>query len=144
MNRIPVPKSRNDATASKGSGDAPMESAEIVAGASLGAPKVERRMWVRSPVPYTFRLTPIDENGQLRDEEATTIVGKSLSPGGIGFSHDCPLTCRRAIISLDHPTVGRFAVEAEIIWSRRTPLGLYESGGRLIRTVDGHFVQPNA
>lgn len=140
MNRNPVLKPRNDATAGKGSGDAPIESAEIVAGAGLHVPDVDRRRWVRSPAPYTFRFTPIDEHGKPQDDEATTIIGKNLSPANIGFSHDRPLTCRRAIISLDHPTVGRFAVEVEIVWSRRTAIGIYESGGRLIRTVEGHVV----
>jgi hypothetical protein len=101
----------------------------------------ERRARDRFPIPYTFRLTPIDDDGQILTDEATTIVGKDLSLSGIGFSHDHPLPCRRAIISLDHPMVGRFAVEAEIIWTRPTPIGLYESGCRLIRTVDGHIVR---
>ena len=101
----------------------------------------ERRSRDRFPIPYTFRLTPVDDDGQLLTDEATTIVGKDLSLSGIGFSHDHPLPCRRAIISLDHPMVGRFAVEAEIVWTRPTPIGLYESGCRLIRTVDGHIVR---
>jgi hypothetical protein len=102
----------------------------------------DRRERDRYPIPYTFRLTPLDDNGQLLTDETTTIVGRDLSLSGIGFSHDYPLSCRRAIISLDHPMVGRFAVEAEIIWTRPTPIGLYESGCRLIRTVDGHIVRP--
>jgi hypothetical protein len=101
-----------------------------------------RRKRDRFPIPYTFRLTPLDDDGQLITDEATTIVGKDLSLSGIGFSHDHPLPCRRAIVSLDHPMVGRFAVEAEIVWTRPTPIGLYESGCRLIRTVDGHVVRP--
>jgi hypothetical protein len=101
----------------------------------------ERRQRDRFPIPYTFRLTPIDDDGQILSDEATTIVGKDLSLSGIGFSHDHPLPCRRAIISLDHPMVGRFAVEAEIVWTRPTPIGLYESGCRLIRTVDGHILR---
>jgi hypothetical protein len=101
----------------------------------------ERRSRDRFPIPYTFRLTPIDDDGQLLTDEATTIVGKDLSLSGIGFSHDHPLPCNRAIISLDHPMVGRFAVEAEIVWTRPTPIGLYESGCRLIRTVDGHILR---
>ena len=101
----------------------------------------ERRQRDRFPIPYTFRLTPIDDDGQLLTDETTTIVGKDLSLSGIGFSHDHPLSCRRAIISLDHPMVGRFAVEAEIVWTRPTPIGLYESGCRLIRTVDGHILR---
>ena len=101
----------------------------------------ERRQRDRFPIPYTFRLTPLDDDGQLLTDETTTIVGKDLSLSGIGFSHDHPLPCRRAIISLDHPLVGRFAVEAEIVWTRPTPIGLYESGCRLVRTVDGHIVR---
>lgn len=101
----------------------------------------ERRSRDRFPIPYTFRLTPLDDDGQLLLDEATTIVGKDLSLSGIGFSHDQPLPYRRAIISLDHPLVGRFAVEAEIVWTRPTPIGLYESGCRLVRTVDGHIMR---
>lgn len=101
----------------------------------------ERRSRNRFPIPYTFRLIPIDHEGKLLADEITTIVGKDLSLTGIGFSHDHAIPYRRAVISLDHPNVGRFAVEAEIVWTRPTPLGLYESGCRLIRTVDGHTVR---
>lgn len=101
----------------------------------------DRRSRNRFPIPYTFRLTPIDRDGNLATDDTTTVVGKDLSLTGIGFSHDHPLLCRRVIISLDHPKVGRFAVEAEVVWTRPTPIGLYESGCRLIRTVDGHILR---
>jgi hypothetical protein len=103
----------------------------------------ERRSRDRFPIPYTFRLIPIDNYGNLLVDDITTIVGKDLSLTGIGFSHDHELRYNRAIISLDHPKVGRFAVEAEIVWTRQTPIGLYETGCRLVRTVDGHIVRPN-
>jgi len=101
----------------------------------------ERRSRDRFPIPYTFRLTPIDSNGQLLMDDTTTVVGKDLSLTGIGFSHDHELQFVRAIICLNHPKVGRFAVEAEIVWTRPTPLGLFESGCRLLRTLDGHIVR---
>lgn len=104
----------------------------------------ERRNRDRFPIPYTFRLTPIDRNGNLLNDETTTVVGKDLSLTGIGFSHDYPLLFRRVIVSLNHPKVGRFAVEAEVVWTRPTPIGLYESGCRLIRTVDGHILRMKA
>ncbi len=104
----------------------------------------ERRSRDRFPIPYTFRLTPIDRDGNPLMDDTTTVVGKDLSLTGIGFSHDHDLRCTRAIISLNHPKVGRFAVEAEIVWTRCTPIGLYESGCRLVRTIDGHTVRPNA
>jgi hypothetical protein len=101
----------------------------------------ERRSRNRVPIPYTFRLIPLDSEGKLLTDEITTIVGKDLSLTGIGFSHDHAISYKRAIISLDHPKVGRFAVEAEIVWTRPTPIGLYESGCRLLRTVVGHTVR---
>jgi PilZ domain-containing protein len=101
----------------------------------------ERRSRDRFPIPYTFRLTPIDANGNLLLDDTTTVVGKDLSLTGIGFSHDHELRSTRAIISLNHPKVGRFAVEAEIVWTRPTPIGLFESGCRLLRTIDGHTVR---
>ena len=102
----------------------------------------ERRARNRFPIPYTFRLIPISDEGELLTEEATTVVGKDISLSGVAFSHDHELPSRRAIISLDHRMVGRFAVEAEIIWTRSTPIGLFESGCRLLRTIDGHTVRP--
>ncbi len=101
----------------------------------------ERRSRDRFPIPYTFRLTPVGNDGNLLLDETTTVVGKDLSLTGIGFSHDHDLGCSRAIISLDHPKVGRFAVEAEVVWTRPTPIGLFESGCRLIRTTDCHTVR---
>jgi hypothetical protein len=101
----------------------------------------ERRSRDRFPIPYTFRLTPIDSDGNFLFDETTTVVGKDLSLTGIGFSHDHELTFSRALISLNHPKVGNFAVEAEIVWTRATPIGLYESGCRLVRTIDGHTVR---
>ena len=110
--------------------------------AQLNAPSPdERRSRNRVPIPYTFRLIPIDSNGNLLTDEITTVVGKDLSLTGIGFSHDHAIPYTRAVISLDHPKVGRFAVEAEIVWTRPTPLGLFESGCRLLRTVDGHTLR---
>src|SRR4051794_5217020 len=100
-----------------------------------------RRIRDRVPIPYTFRLIPIDREGNLLVDESTTIVGRDLSLTGIGFSHDHAIPYKRAIISLDHPKVGRFAVEAEIVWTRPTPIGLFESGCRLLRTVIGHTVR---
>lgn len=124
-------------------GDALSQSIQgLIDDAGTGALVDERRSRDRFPIPYTFRLTPIDRNGNMLMDDTTTVVGKDLSLTGIGFSHDHDLGCSRAIISLNHPKVGRFAVEAEIVWTRSTPIGLFESGCRLIRTLDGHTMRP--
>src|SRR5262245_25585405 len=66
----------------------------------------ERRTRDRFPIPYTFRLTPIDHAGNLLIEETSTVVGRDLSLSGIGFSHDAELKYPRAVISLNHPKIG--------------------------------------
>jgi hypothetical protein len=109
--------------------------------AQASHPDTERRNRDRFPIPYTFRLTPIDQDGNMLFDDTTTVVGKDLSMRGIGFSHDQELWFKRAIISLSHHKVGNFVVEAEIVWTRATPIGLFESGCRLIRTVEGHTVR---
>lgn len=103
--------------------------------------KDERRSRDRFPIPYTFRLTPLDEEGTPIADETTTVVGKDLSLIGIGFSHDQALPGKRVLITLNHPKVGQFAVEAEVVWTRPTPIGLFESGCRLVRTINGHTVR---
>jgi PilZ domain-containing protein len=104
--------------------------------------KDERRARDRFPIPYTFRLIPISDDGVLLTDEVTTVVGKDISLSGVAFSHDHELRFRRAIVSLNHRMVGQFAVEAEIVWTRPTPIGLFESGCRLLRTLDSHTLRP--
>jgi PilZ domain len=141
MSQNPV-KSAAHTAAKDGAADKLSQQVQgLIDGAQTTALADERRHRDRFPIPYTFRLTPLDDDGKLLTDETTTIVGKDLSLSGIGFSHDHPLPHRRAIISLNHPMVGRFAVEAEIVWTRPTPIGLFESGCRLLRTVDGHIMR---
>jgi hypothetical protein len=123
--------------------DAWSRQVQGLSGAALPIESQQRRGKDRFSIPYSFQLVPLDADGTMLIEQATTVVGKDLSLSGMGFSHSRPLPHRRAIISLDHPKVGRFAVEAEIVWTRTTPIGVYESGCRLIRTVDGHILNPN-
>jgi len=142
MNNHAVEPGPPPAAPSNGQGDALSQQVQgLIDDAQTSAEADERRNRDRFPIPYTFRLTPLDQEGKLLTDETTTIVGKDLSLSGIGFSHDHPLPHRRAIISLNHPMVGRFAVEAEIVWTRPTPIGLFESGCRLLRTVDGHILR---
>jgi hypothetical protein len=95
----------------------------------------------RFPMSWKLQLTPIDQAGDLIHEAAICVFGKDLSMQGICFSHDKPLSHSRVRISFVEPQIGKFAVEAEIIWTRFAPIGLYESGCRLIRTVPGHSIR---
>jgi hypothetical protein len=100
----------------------------------------ERRLRQRYPVACKMHLIPIDAAGAPIGDQTSIIFGKDLSRTGICFSHDFQLPHRRLVISLVDPTIGQFVVEAEIAWTRLTPIGLYESGCRLIRKVSGHKI----
>lgn len=100
----------------------------------------DRRRRPRLAIPYVFRLTPIDDNGNLLEDQTTSVVGRDLSLNGISFSFDEEPKFKRALISLDHAAVGRFAVVAKLVWSKRTLVGLFETGCQLLGTVEGHIV----
>jgi|tagenome__1003787_1003787.scaffolds.fasta_scaffold20922543_4 hypothetical protein len=100
----------------------------------------ERRLRQRYPISCKMYLTPIDAVGAPLTHDSWTIFGKDLSRTGICFSHDFALPHRRLVISLLDPTVGEFVVEAEVAWTRPTPIGLFESGCRLTRKISGQKI----
>jgi hypothetical protein len=97
--------------------------------------KDERRTRTRFPIFCMLEMTPIDSNGRIVAQEVTPITGKDLSANGISFSHENLIHYRRIVVTLIHPRIKPFNVEAEITWTRQTPIGLYESGCRLIRKL---------
>jgi hypothetical protein len=119
-------------------GDALLKEVQSLIDGSTPIDRDPRRARDRFPIGYAFQLAPIDYDCSSMNDETITVFGKNLSVSGICFSHDVRLACRRAVISLTDPAVGCFAVEAEIIWTRTAPIGLFETGCRLIRTVAGH------
>jgi hypothetical protein len=95
----------------------------------------ERRIRERFPISCKMMLTPIDRHSGPLPDESLIIFGKDLSRSGICFSHDLPLPEKQMIICLTLPNIGLFQVEAKLSWTRQTPIGLYESGCRLIRKI---------
>jgi hypothetical protein len=95
----------------------------------------ERRQFGRMALPLVLQVTPLDQTGQPLENLATSTIGKDISPRGISFFHERPLPHRRAIVTFEHPDVGRFCVEVDVSWCRFTSPGWYQSGGRLIRSV---------
>lgn len=89
----------------------------------------------RFPIASVLQLIPMDNAGNQLCGEAFQVVGKDLSTRGIAFSHLKPLQCRRAVISYSHQEAGRFTAELEVMWSKPTTLGHFESGCRLIRKM---------
>lgn len=95
----------------------------------------ERRNTNRAAIPYLLRVTPLDEERQPDHDDATIVVGKNLSRRGISFYHERPISHRRAWIELVQPGLGTFVAEVDITWCRFNKPGWYESGGRLVRSV---------
>jgi hypothetical protein len=92
----------------------------------------ERRRDDRLAIPILFHLTPLDDDRQLIESAAVTVVGKNISRRGMSFYHEHPMPYRRALISAQHPELSDFSAEIDITWCRFTKPGWYESGGRLV------------
>jgi hypothetical protein len=97
---------------------------------------LEQRNRDRFPIFCCMQMVPLDSAGRPLPDQQLTVVGKDLSTRGISFSHDSELPSRRLVLCLNLSETARFNVEAEITWTRQTPIGLFESGCRLIRKVD--------
>ena len=95
----------------------------------------ERRSRNRYPIYCCMRMTPVGRDGSLQAHDTITVVGKDISTNGISFSHEAALPNKQLVISLELAEIGDFGVEAEVLWSRQSLIGLYESGCRLIRKV---------
>lgn len=113
---------------------------DYMTSAASGNIKRDRRKRPRLAIPYIFKLTPIDDHDNLLEDQSISVVGRDLSLTGISFSFDEEPAFKRALISLDHPAVGRFAVVAKLVWSKKTLIGLFETGCQLLGTVNGHTV----
>jgi hypothetical protein len=97
---------------------------------------VEQRIRDRFPIFCCMQMVPLDSAGRPLPDQQMSVVGKDLSTRGISFSHDSELPSRRLVLCLNLSETARFNVEAEITWTRQTPIGLFESGCRLIRKVE--------
>ena len=75
-----------------------------------------------------------DEKGELLRKRTITILGKDLSTTGLSFSHETPLSNKRAIVTLAN-SGGLSALEVEVLWSKRLSKGRYETGCQFVRKL---------
>jgi hypothetical protein len=97
---------------------------------------MERRHQNRYPFPYLVQLTPVARDGVTPQGEPVVVVGKHLSESGLGFYHPRPLPHRRMIATLETGSGQRLRFLIDLHWCRFTRQGWYESGGRLLRSVE--------
>jgi hypothetical protein len=96
---------------------------------------VERRRERRFPYPHLVYLSPVGPDGNTPAGDPIVVIGKHLSEGGLGFFHQHPLACRRAIVSLEMADGQWLGLMIDLTWCRFTRHGWYESGGRFLRAV---------
>ncbi len=66
---------------------------------------------------------------------AHKIEVKNFDEQGMTFHHRSPLHGRRAMVVLESPQLGRFAVEVDLTWCQFNQTGRYTSGGRFVQLV---------
>ena len=99
-------------------------------------PGVERRESRRYPFPHLVHLTPLAADGTPLTDETVVVISKDLSETGLGFYHQQPLACRKAIVSLEAPGGGWVAFSIDIKWCRFTTHAWYDSGGSFIEAAE--------
>ncbi len=96
---------------------------------------VERRRERRFPYPHPVHLTPVADDDCTPLAEPIVVIGKHLSEGGLGFFHQQPLACRRALVSLEQADGRWLGLIIDLTWCRFTRHGWYESGGRFLKAA---------
>ncbi len=99
------------------------------------SPKAERRAEIRYPFPFLVTLNPVDAEGIVSVEDSVVVVGKDLSERGFGFFHEHPLSCRRAIATLEDSSGYNVRLLIDLAWCCFTTHGWYESGGRFLEVA---------
>ena len=96
----------------------------------------ERRRGQRFPFAHLITLTPVGADGITPSGENVVVAGKQVSEDGLGFYHQQPLAHRRMIASIDAGRGRWLGFLIDITWCRFTQQRWYESGGRILQTVD--------
>ncbi|MFO0791314.1 MAG: PilZ domain-containing protein [Pirellulales bacterium] len=96
----------------------------------------DRRRHDRFPICCRMRVTPSTPDGRSTSDDIGVVAGRDLSSTGISFSHDIELTCTHLVLELSIENLAYFRLLAEVLWSHQSPLGLYETGCRLLRKLD--------
>lgn len=100
------------------------------------SPPNERRQSTRYPFPYLIQLQPVsDVATTTRVGSPLVAVGKQISESGLGFYHPKPLPGRYSVVFLQGGGAA-VAVLMELIWTRFTEHGWYESGARFLRLLE--------
>ncbi|MFC1757696.1 hypothetical protein ACFL2H_02875 [Planctomycetota bacterium] len=97
---------------------------------------VDRRAHQRITYTQLFSLTPVNDAEEMATcGETIHVVGKNLSPTGIGFFHHDPIPSRYVVISLQQSRESYSQYLVKISWCRFLHPGWYDSGGQIVRIV---------
>jgi hypothetical protein len=99
-------------------------------------PVTERRRDQRYPYPFLITLWPMEADGETVAGPPMTVVGKQLSERGLGFYHPHPIANRLVIVTLERGDGRSVSFLLDIHRCRFTRQGWYESGGRLLETIN--------
>ena len=110
-----------------------MQQVSALLGEAEGGP--HKRSAQRFPIDLSMRLVPKCDAGKMLLFSPIEIIGKDLSSTGIGFTHTKSIAHKHVVIVFISPGFNRFAVEAEVVWTKSKAHDDFESGCRLIRRL---------
>jgi hypothetical protein len=81
-------------------------------------------------------MTPFNSHAATPDGEPKLVTGRNLSLHGVSFAHDQPLPYRDVVLTFSLPGGEVESMMVRLTWCRFTRDGRYQSGGRLLRSVE--------
>ncbi len=92
------------------------------------------RRWHRLPLKGQLVLTPLDDATEKPCGTPMTVEGRDISFSGIAFSHAHPIPYAKVALSLQGPGERDNTFYVRLVWCRFTRAGVYQSGGRFLRS----------
>lgn len=98
------------------------------------------RRWHRAAYEKRIALIPLDDRTEEPIGDPILVTGRDISVDGISFTHNRPLSCRKAAVTLREPNKPPVTLVVRLSWCRCTREGLYQSGGHFLRTLGNRSV----
>jgi hypothetical protein len=96
---------------------------------------IQSGRWHRIPFDKPLIISPLDDSSELCSGFSFAVQGQDISLVGVSFTHREPLTSRKVAVTFPFEDGESAAVVTLLRWCRFKREGLYQSGGRFLRSV---------
>ena len=107
----------------------------VVASWHSSLASLQSRRWHRAKFDKPLSVTPLDNQTEIPAGIPLAVVGHDISLAGLSFIHSQPLAARKVAIAFQIDDGTCESVLTLLKWCRFRRDGLYQSGGKFVRTL---------